>query len=1409
MKGSHRMCDGGGHGASDDAKLRLRPGCGRAGQRHFPALLAGLLLPISSFAVPITYDAPGDGHLTIVVNDATGRRVRNLTADVPVAKGTNQIDWDGLDDDGNMVPPGEYQWQGLMRGDLHLVYRGRFTPGSPPWYYGKTGGWLADHSPPSALIRYGDALLIGSGVAENSGGLVRCDLEGNKQWGVRWLGGAAWVGVASMATDGERVFATGFPNWQQNWIWEVDPKTGGSWPIVKISPATPLDPHTGQPATDREPPFDGPLGLRLVGARKTGPTRPDGELFASDVLSPKPRTFVYSIAHAPEATDNTGNRSGGSRTPAATTLLRVLPVRTWGLTWLPDGRCIAVLDNSLAVLDTATGATTPLVAAGLEAPFAIASDTQGRLYVSDRGGQAQYDNPNSPLRGAGLRTSVRASMQVKIFDSQGRFLAAIGREGGQQFGTVHPTDLEMPGGLAIDARGRLWITEESWIKRVSVWEIPDDLQHGRAPALVREFFGPYSYGEGAYMPDPAQPQRIVSGTQHITWDINLTMQTYRPIELPYRIGGPGLYSSMSYNEDFPFRTGFGGVGRSQWSRFMRSDTRFRGRTYQWYSEHGYTVIGEKTAAGMLKPLAAFGDIFTYMQHYGRHTDHWIPQSILEAAKQVPSWATLAAANGLDPKMTDLPHTRSFMGKWPKDLNAFNWTDANGDGLMQPDEVTFGRLVAHHGAPVVDFDDQLNALVSVYGNLYRMKPQAFNALGAPVYDWNNAEFSSQGTIGTPAAMLDDGSLFFDGSEAGRIGLAGPDGLLRWTYPSAYGGHDHRNMGNQRERVSTPGAIYGMWNMQGIVPGPGQLGKIVMLHSGHGMNYLMTFDGLYIGSIFTSVYQGNNSLETLYPDAKPGMLIDDVSLGEECFHGSIARAEATINGFEKGHYYLLGLGRRIIVELTGLESVQRLPGGTVRLTQAAVDDIRRQQLDKIARQWTDTEKDTIGDIVHARGYSSQFFWEPSAIVTPDVRIALWHNETGLGIAALRYSYRPGLPLVHVFANNAPGWEQIFAFGESINLQIETALAANPARTKQGEGDVRFVIAERNGKPEVVRYRWMRAAAAPAGAKVLPDGREGELAWVADLPDLAATITRAEPIFYNTTASITLTIPWEVLGIAYQPGARVRADVGITRQLPGGAGIAWWNWISKTEPAAYDFATALAMRPDLWRTFALRPAGYTLPPQVPSVRPAKGGQPLVVNYSKANTPVTVSYDNDSAHAWVSCDDTRLLLKWYVMRDTSPFANNGTDMTMLFKTGDGCDLQIESPTLGKCRYLVADYKGEPTVVRYQYDAKDTDADDGIWYRSPAGEVFVPIVEPLAVKPTVTRGDSWYTVEVALPWEMLGIRPKPGLKIPAELGVLRSDPSGNTTASRAYWNSGLQGMVVDVPTEVAPTQNWGLFHLR
>jgi hypothetical protein len=178
-----------------------------------------------------------------------------------------------------------------------------------------------------------------------------------------------------------------------------------------------------------------------------------------------------------------------------------------------------------------------------------------------------------------------------------------------------------------------------------------------------------------------------------------------------------------------------------------------------------------------------------------------------------------------------------------------------------------------------------------------------------------------------------------------------------------------------------------------------------------------------------------------------------------------------------------------------------------------------------------------------------------------------------------------------------------------------------------------------------------------------------------------------------------------------------------------------------------------------------------------------------------------------WTAWDARGLHVKWAVEGDASPFINNGTDWTLAFTTGDAADLQIKSPKLGRCRYVVTMSAGQPVVVRLRYDAAD--GAQGVTYRSGVAEIRVPIVEKLPIAVNVRRGKANYVVQLTLPWNLLGIDPKPGLEVPLELGAFYSDPTGNKTATREYWHSRMTGMVSDVPTEARPTEDWGILRLQ
>jgi hypothetical protein len=126
--------------------------------------------------------------------------------------------------------------------------------------------------------------------------------------------------------------------------------------------------------------------------------------------------------------------------------------------------------NELSAMSPAAGLgtipSTVVVAKGLEDPRGLCSEA-GRIYISDHG----------------------TSHQVKVFGDDGAVQRTIGKAGPPAVGPYNPLHMNQPMGMAVDSRGRLWVTEcDHQPKRVSVWK-PDG-------TLDRSFFGPARYGEG-------------------------------------------------------------------------------------------------------------------------------------------------------------------------------------------------------------------------------------------------------------------------------------------------------------------------------------------------------------------------------------------------------------------------------------------------------------------------------------------------------------------------------------------------------------------------------------------------------------------------------------------------------------------------------------------------------------------------------------------------------------------------------------------------------------------------------------------------------------------------------------------------------------------------------------------------
>ena len=89
---------------------------------------------------------PVAGEAAMVIDDAAGRRGRNLFAQTTRAEGTAIELWDLRDQAGELVPPGQYTWKAIVAPPLGLSYQltplpnvQDYFPDRVPWLVGHSG----------------------------------------------------------------------------------------------------------------------------------------------------------------------------------------------------------------------------------------------------------------------------------------------------------------------------------------------------------------------------------------------------------------------------------------------------------------------------------------------------------------------------------------------------------------------------------------------------------------------------------------------------------------------------------------------------------------------------------------------------------------------------------------------------------------------------------------------------------------------------------------------------------------------------------------------------------------------------------------------------------------------------------------------------------------------------------------------------------------------------------------------------------------------------------------------------------------------------------------------------------------------------------------------------------------------
>jgi sugar lactone lactonase YvrE len=520
--------------------------------------------------LPIALVPPRDGYYSAVIEDPDSRQiVRRLWNHVQSAAGQALPAWDGLTEDGAVAPAKTYQVRGLHHTGIGTRYLSTLNnPGSPPWQTDDgAGDWGGDHGNPHAVAADARGIVLAWPGAEDGYGVIGCNAEGRKQWG-QFGTGDGDSAAAMVAVAGDQVFVAREKH--------LDPPRGTPGLGTFRTVVSCLDRATG-----RRSGFSVAKPFATIATAEGSAYRISWwwDLWQSKDLTLDTRSINDDYYYS-------GHCIGGNLTGLAAAQGRLYvafrrdnqikvydsatmdELAAWpiaapgGLCTAPDGALYAVSGIQVVRLDPASGAATPIVRSGLQAPVALAVAGDGTLYISEWG----------------------TAQCVRVFAKDGSPLRTIGTPGGRAWvGAFDPAGMLMPRGLALDAQQRLWVAEDDGQpRRISVW----DAVSGR---LVRDFIGGTAYGG-------------VNGGQIAPWDagralsagmwfgIDLGKEGYRPLLTIDR--RRSLAACFSFDQ---------AANATPTKRFLRvGDRRFLA------AGQFHSVLGELQGDGTWKPLCAFG-----------------------------------------------------------------------------------------------------------------------------------------------------------------------------------------------------------------------------------------------------------------------------------------------------------------------------------------------------------------------------------------------------------------------------------------------------------------------------------------------------------------------------------------------------------------------------------------------------------------------------------------------------------------------------------------------------------------------------------------------------------------------------------------------------------------------------------
>jgi len=506
---------------------------------------------------------------------------------------------------------------------------------------------------------------------------------------------------------------------------------------------------------------------------------------------------------------------------------------------------------------------------------------------------------------------------------------------------------------------------------------------------------------------------------------------------------------------------------------------------------------------------------------------------------------------------------------PKEKQTVFWADANGDEQQQPDEL------ATHPEPLtmagyLGWMLNMNGDLTLYANGRQFKVGGFTACGAPRYDVAGAREIApmgSGAVPTPdnrrlAVVGDRNFECFDVAS----------GKLLWKYPNTFAGVH----GSHKAPPPEVGLIRGAFGLVGNALLPTPVGGIWAINGNIGEWHVLTEDGFYL----TRLFQGD-PFKTQWPDqAVPGAILDNAppGLGGEDFGGSMRQGTDGTVFIQAGKTALWN------VEVTGLDTIQALPGGTVSI---GGDDVKMAGTfrEKQLQAAEGNKKYTVrrGTIAFTGNLDADFkgFAEAEKPAFEKqagsrVRVAAARDDAMLYVG---WEVQDDSPWV----NGADAPEFMYARGDTVDLQLGTDAAADPKRSEPVKGDLRLSIGNFQGQPTAVVYRKVADEKRP---KTFSSGVVKE--YVMDsVMVLADTQLTAKVDAQGKRYVVEAAIPLVSLGLSGKDGLAIRGDFGATHGDPAGTDtLLRTHWNNQSTGLVNDEVFELKMEPANWGEIIFEP-------------------------------------------------------------------------------------------------------------------------------------------------------------------------------------------------------------------------------